>query len=293
MVKKRHHYVPRHYLKGFAIPRQFKNIWVYPKDGGEPFKTNIINTGVENYFYSTLKEDGSKDNETIENFLEREIEAPATPIIDKLRYRKPITRNEKRILAVYLVGMLTRVPKNKERVQKDIPKHIEEARQTTWKILQDGIKKNPDDKERLQNLIEETGKAFQEMEKSLIEELSLPHFEELLITILDLMNWGLWTSSSKSSFITSDNPFCFAEHEGLLSKDGRFIFPVSSKIVLIGSNDAPENIKDFAINYVQMDKETSNAINRIIIGSSSKYIYHNARVDWVSDLIQQVIQGNG
>jgi hypothetical protein len=121
MPKKRHHYIPRFYLKGFTLKNEVDKIWVYPKNGDHPYVTNIANVALENHFYSTISENNTKDSNTIEDYLAQKIEQPANPVIHKMRHGSNITYKEKRILSKYLMGIFTRVPYNRERVKRSIP----------------------------------------------------------------------------------------------------------------------------------------------------------------------------
>jgi RNase P/RNase MRP subunit p29 len=283
MIKKRHHYIPKFYLSGFTVPKEPKMIWVYPKDGSEPFKTNIINVGVEKNFYAAQHEDGKM----LEDYLAEKIEDPATPIIRKLRGNIKIGANEKRVLATYLVGMLTRVPTNRDRVSEDIPRRVVEAQKNTLKQIENQKTKLPKENKRISKLKSQVIESFKIIERDLIEELSLPYFDENLITIIHIMNWSLFTCCENSTFVTSDNPFCFTEDIGLVNDEGYFIFPLSTGLLLTGGW-APEGIKDFDINYRPLNKETHHAMNKIIISSAKKYVYHHSKNDWITTLIRKL-----
>lgn len=53
MAGMRQHYIPRFLQSGFSVERTKKNYftWVY-RLNKDPFNTNIVNNGVESYFYS-------------------------------------------------------------------------------------------------------------------------------------------------------------------------------------------------------------------------------------------------
>lgn len=68
--KKKHHYVPRFYLKNFS---QEKSIWVLNKETGHRFSRNIQEVGHENYFYSIPDIEGSLTEEQklgVESYFE-------------------------------------------------------------------------------------------------------------------------------------------------------------------------------------------------------------------------------
>lgn len=82
MAAIRQHILPRFLLKGFASRIQGKEIytWVY-KQEQEPFETNIINIGVEKYFYGGDGELSVDDEIT-------DFEGNYAPLIDELRSYK-------------------------------------------------------------------------------------------------------------------------------------------------------------------------------------------------------------
>ncbi|MEI2737155.1 MAG: DUF4238 domain-containing protein [Chitinophagaceae bacterium] len=284
MAKKRHHYIPQYYLSGFSTPGKTKKIWVYSKDGSEPFETNIINVGVEGHFYSAVIQYEGSTEKSIEDHLAQNIEGPANPVLKKLRNRIRISSKDKYILARYLVGMLTRVPTNRDRVQKDIPEMVAHARKSTQTQFEKALKSNPGDRERLIGLQQQTSNLFGKMETELINELSMPHFDETLITSVFNKNLALFVNCPGFTFPTSDNPFCFLESEGLLH--GQYVFPISSNVVLLGRPKTAG--KDSEIRYVPMDKEANFAVNRIIVATAKRYVYHSANVDWLKDIIREV-----
>lgn len=63
-IPKRHHWVPRFYLRRFAIPnpnRRAEQVWIYHRKEGEPKRTSINNIAVEKFLYSPEDEDGRRD----------------------------------------------------------------------------------------------------------------------------------------------------------------------------------------------------------------------------------------
>jgi hypothetical protein len=79
MAGNRQHILPRFLLKGFASRVERKGIytWVYSKERG-PFETNIINVGVEKYFYGGDGELNVDDDIT-------DFEGEYAPLLDELR----------------------------------------------------------------------------------------------------------------------------------------------------------------------------------------------------------------
>lgn len=84
MSGKRQHFIPRFLLEGFASHTSGDGIftWVYRK-GSSPFSTNIINVGVEGYFYT----DG---NDTQADDMITEAEGTFAPLVQELRANPPM-----------------------------------------------------------------------------------------------------------------------------------------------------------------------------------------------------------
>ena len=82
MAGDRQHILPRFLLKGFASREKRKRLytWVYSKER-EPFETNIINVGVEKFFYGGDGQLNVDDGIT-------DFEAEYAPLLDELREHK-------------------------------------------------------------------------------------------------------------------------------------------------------------------------------------------------------------
>ena len=91
MAGKRQHFIPRFLLEGFASHTSGENVftWVFRK-GSCPFNTNIINVGVEGYFYT----DG---NDTQADDMITEAEETFSHMVQKLRKSPPMTVSESQI----------------------------------------------------------------------------------------------------------------------------------------------------------------------------------------------------
>lgn len=83
------------------------NIWVYEKGSNRKFRTAI----------KTVANENNRWPESTEEYLANNVEAPAQPVLDKIRNRQPITQSEKEVIAAYMVVMLQRVPRGLERTK--------------------------------------------------------------------------------------------------------------------------------------------------------------------------------
>ena len=122
--KRIHHRQPKLYLGGFCEEPSF--LWVY--EHGKPYnpgiqkrhKFNPCKLGVtelgEKDAYATVKADGKRDFEAIEN-RHQIIEHRADVVLRKIRAQSPISIAEKDIFAEYIQNMLWRTKKHEEDIR--------------------------------------------------------------------------------------------------------------------------------------------------------------------------------
>src|SRR5438093_4688610 len=88
MEKKRHHYIPKVYLKRFCDDTG--KIYVYRKD--DPTKAIQLspdNTGFHKYYYSQPRPDGGKDHNALEDLFST-VETKWPSIVDQLHRRQNV-----------------------------------------------------------------------------------------------------------------------------------------------------------------------------------------------------------
>lgn len=99
MSGKRQHFIPRFLQTGFANEKQLT--WVYRK-GSKTFKANIVNVGVETYFYSHQGDNEADDliteaerpySSTIKSLRESNQQPPARQIAEMIAHFEVRTRN--------------------------------------------------------------------------------------------------------------------------------------------------------------------------------------------------------
>ncbi|MEK6476008.1 DUF4238 domain-containing protein [Catalinimonas sp. 4WD22] len=121
-IPRRHHYVPRYYLKGFSNPNS-NLVWTYSKRSKKaPFSTNPINVAVERDFYKLNLYEGENDVSALEKYFAEEVETPVNITLDKISEKKKINTEEKKDLSFYIYALYRRVPAAKERAKDFIPK---------------------------------------------------------------------------------------------------------------------------------------------------------------------------
>jgi hypothetical protein len=123
MPKKRHHYIPKFYLKGFIDAKNKPNIWVYDKDDGRVIKATAKNIAVEKHYFSFLNESGERDSETIENLMAK-MESEAAKVLNKIKSCSDLTGDDKLIFAGFIACMMIRVPNFRQNTENSVSEMI-------------------------------------------------------------------------------------------------------------------------------------------------------------------------
>jgi hypothetical protein len=276
---KRHHYLPEFYLNYFTDKNgQF---WVYHKDTNKFIIQTPINTAVNSYRYTWVKDKGEKDNK-IEELL-ASIESDTKPLFEKLDSSLVIENEEKYKLAIFIAFQQTRVPffqkqtdELKDKMMKDIMKLQFNSVERTKSILKELEKQKG---ENIDVNPEEMYKYIRDDKYSI--EFSK---EEYLMTMLTLsektalyflqMNWVFIFAPEGTGFIISDNPFNIVPSTdynqnygiGIITSGAQKIIPLTSK-VLLSIHD-----KGDLILKVKMNKKQIRTLNIITATNSDKII---------------------
>lgn len=281
--KRKHHILPRHYLKGFAEPPDGKFIWVYERgrvfDPGflarrhNPYRDSVAHAGAQKDFYAVRREDGSEDFETYENLVAR-LEARALPILAKLRNQAALTLEEKAAFASYVTLMIKRVRKRRGKMGA---------------VLDGQLQKFPWD--FLARLAAEQGRFSDAIRLTYGREVERARLkEELLVRstveslggierIIAQMTWECVTAEPLRGFATTDSPVVWSETVGLRGKEAFLIFPISVSVILrctwLGGRD---------LTYVRATDEEREELNRAVLCGAVKEAYYASPESWLLEV---------
>lgn len=110
MAKDNHHYVPQGYLRGFTIEGEKSLIWEYDKNTGKISRQprSIRDVCVEHHYYAQKREDGSVDNESLEDAF-HEIEDKAPRVIKSIKFtgtgKKVVIADEERVILSFFAAI--------------------------------------------------------------------------------------------------------------------------------------------------------------------------------------------
>jgi hypothetical protein len=237
---KRHHFIPKAYLRAFCD--QYGKLRVYRKDGpAEPLYQVPDATQFRKYYYSQPLQDGGQDNNTLENvFSEIETHWPET--VAKLHARSAVNDSLENIFQ-FIALQRVRVPASRDAAEALLAQTVKD----TMKIMSiDGSL--PPLPIGLEEVVEQVQVAVD------------PHQSiHSMVTMLDgmahlfkMVGWAAAHNNTGSSFLTSDNPVLWFD-PSLSFEDQRpytiqpngpifAVFPVSPKLVLIGSTESPQTL---------------------------------------------------
>ena len=285
--KRQHHITPRVYLEGFASKEQPTVVYVFEKARG-PRPLPIPVTGVQKDYYAVTRDDGTKDTQTVEDYLAHEIESPANPIIRKIRDRQMPEASEKLVLARYISAMMTRVPQHRAR-QRKTTKTVAEQEKAKWQeAIDQAIVENPAMEEKLQRLRFEALRHIDKFSSDPPDSLfanSIMDADKYASKIHN-MKWVFFITKTRQGFITSDNPVFFFESIGLVGRDdyegyGEISFPISREIALWASWQQKEE------RFLLVNEHLVREINNRTASTAQRYLYYSTSARWVDALAKR------
>ena len=269
------HYIPQHYLKGFTDPHAPSLIWVYEKGKPEPFRTNVKNIAHETDYYP----------DDVEQYLANTIEWPAQPVIDKIRKQELITPQDKARLAAYMVVMLKRVPRSRERRREMSPGIIDSVFGDLEMQLAELLAAEPTNEvllRRRDEVKQLRAKYEAEIPREIDHQLLPPETSPRLLAALQEMTWLFWVHDKEPVFLTSDNPVFYFEGIGVGQEHSEVTFPISSHIVLWATwrrNQLEE--------YVRIRETLIRELNRRTASAATRYVFHRSAEPWVMKLLNR------
>lgn len=258
------HYVPRFYLKAFAIKPKKDSIYCFDKSNSKSFLVSIKNVASESYFYDKPDEVEQK----IEKVLSV-IESSFKPIHSKIldsRDIEGLTPDEKKSLAYFVMAQEHRTREQRE----TIADMMKQAKKRLYK----------------ENLTEEFKQRYGidkwDTEEA-IKALHLSTFKQipLYADILLQMKWILFINRTPMPFWSSDHPINRFNpidakpygNLGLICKGIEIHFPLSPSVSLSFCDPSIYNLLPHRYEI----KDIQNAVfeNWFQVAHSTRYIFSN------------------
>jgi hypothetical protein len=286
--KKNQHFVPRSFLKGFAIDSEDSLIWGYDKKYSKCTGKRSINQICSfDYYYEQLRPDGSKTQMLEDGF--QAIETPAIEIIRNLSASKKLSSDDKGCLAFYIGLLLTRGPSFRDGVH-EYHKHAVEI------MLQKEYKSGrlPEPPAILKKHIVNNDIT------SVIKTVILPHVS--LQYMFNLANnisqslcnkkWDIYYIENNELFVTSDAPVIFESINpkanrtvGPTNPESLILCPITKKMLIAARPYCKSDCSGFE--FMPVKDGMVDKLNEFMCFYAQRFIYASSQSQKLLDCIRK------
>ena len=289
-IARRHHFVPRFYLKGFLDVTASQKVNVLDVENGTWFTTSTVNVAVEIDF-NRVDLDGHPIDE-LENELSQ-FEAKVAPALDRVIENMAYPNSEDLNCLLNLVGLLfVRNPgqraaqKEARRQADDLILHFLASEQGLFERHMALAKESGNIKDIPVSFLDfkravESGIYVVERNLDEQHEIEFEVIDEILPT-LGQRDWSILIPQDENTkFITCDHPVVItpkhppARPVGLGTKQTTLIFPLSPRLLLYGVLENP--LKE----VVHIDPPRVATFNTRILHHARRQVYSSENSIWI------------
>lgn len=292
--KRKHHYIPIFYLKGFTDTSG--KLCVYSKDKTESYSEVLTGVspaaiGYEKHGYTVKLPDGTTDSETIENIF-AEKESNAALLLEKIIGGQKLADNEfSTFVSDFLVTMAIRTPTTRNMIKPIANTIIKE------------IALKAKDKEIFREYINNRRKngynirfSDEEIETERQKYINIDGRYEVdkqeslmwLILMQDNFNqdfqrayWRVIGPVGEYKFLTSDYPFIYIYEKSKNKKT--YIMPLSKDYCIWGSSNS-----DFMkMNFKKRTNQIAKKFNYYIVKFAGRHIYCHFKAQSIYGLVKK------
>lgn len=258
--KKRHHYLPKAYLKAFCNSEG--KVQVYRKESPNlPLQVKPDATQFRGYYYSQPTPDGKTDNNTLEDFFAK-VEAPWPETVIKLQRRENVNDRLENIFQ-FMALQQARVPASRDATEAVLSENV---RSTINAMLKTG--KLPPPSQGLEDILDSVEISIDPHQSihAMVKTM------EVMATIFNKIGLAAVHNDTSTPFLTSDNPVAWfdptvpfeLQQPYRLKQDGKIllIFPVSPTVLLLGSTEYQKTFATHGLIHTEaISKEWVEQIN--------------------------------
>lgn len=239
MKPKRHHFIPKTYLKSFCDDEGM--IWVYRKDNPTlPFQQRPDKLGFHKKYYSQPLPDGGMEHIFLEDFFSK-LETKWTPIVEVLRRRESIGKEMIENIFQFIILQYARVPAKRDAVEKMKAARIHRLAKESNVM---GLLPPPP-----KELVGKLGENYMDHLQALVDpHLSIremPNSFHEAGKIMDRIGLNVIHNHTDVPFLTRDNPVIWFDpgvpetkmrpYDIQPDAEIRFLFPVAPNLIILGS----------------------------------------------------------
>jgi hypothetical protein len=276
--KPNHHALPRFYLEGFCSSNPANHVWVFErnklfKPALKPKQNKQLNPRPTGLKEAGLHSQGYGENEM---FLQQQ-EQLADATIFKIRKLKQINKEEKEILANYIIltwGRLEEREQERQKIYETIIKkrfYLKEAQilaafgnfETAQKLI------------KQHELLNSNAIRVEIIKK---RELVVWKSDKTLKLILS-RPWRFITPASGDYFVTTDEPVVWNESVGLFNSP--LLFPLGRSVLLYISPDGSSDVT-----YEIATNDDTRKLNERVIMHARRQVYSPFPDEWIHKILQ-------
>ena len=267
-----HHYLPQHYLLGFA---EESKLWGHDVTASRSFPTQVKSIANETEMYT----------EELERHLANIVEGPAQDAIDRVRRRIRLRDDDRELLANYIIAMWKRVPAGRNRVAGHIPQLAETLRVQIGQQLDAIAAAEPDLAGNAITRKAEVDQIIASYKENppdyfwhhTLKSGATPRTVQALLS----MDWCFLVSPGEH-FIACDNPVFFFQSEGIAADQSELSMPLSSEISLWATR-ANSNRPQ----YFTTQRSIVLELNRRSAHNAQRFLYTRDKSPWLLDFAQK------
>lgn len=231
--KRRHHYVPSVYMRGFLAGGE--RLYAYRKDNpSAPIHVPPESVAFENYYYSFVGEDGVQDNHQFENIFGT-LENRWPDVLEDLRRQDIGTAGANWFLFAFATAMRARVPASREFRAALMAVEMRAGVQALH-----AVGHLPEQLKRYENELDTVPIGINPQQTLARMSEDMKAFGDLTLRL----GFEILHNRTGRPFITSDNPVAYFDpvpSEAVMTpynaeNDIEFLFPISSDMILRGSH---------------------------------------------------------
>jgi hypothetical protein len=286
--KKNQHFVPRSFLRGFAIDSEESLIWGYDKKYNKCTGKRSINQICSfDYYYEQLKPDGKKTQMLEDGF--QTVETPAIKIIRSLSTSKKLSSEDKGCLAFYIGLLLTRGPSFRDGIH-EAHKHAIEV--MLKKMYESGV--FPEPPEILKKHIVNRDIT------SVVKTKILPHvsLKYMLDSAIDIGNslcnkkWDIHYIKNSEFFVTSDTPVIFGPVDpkinqaiGPANQESLVLCPITKKMLIAARPYYKSDCGGFE--FMPVKDGMVEKLNELMCFNAQRFVYASEKSQELLEYIRR------
>jgi len=294
--KKRHHYIPVFYLKGFTNKDGY--LYIYDKDDKPVFESSPEGIAYENHYFSFLTPEGEKDSETVENNI-MSLEGEFAKVLKKIQKEDTLSINDRIVFSLFVASMMVRVPNMRENIRKstgEMIKHIsvfmtshkDKFERMMERYERDTGKEIGMNVEELRQWMRNSDNYNVTVDKQYATAMALSLLESFAKVFFQ-MKWAFLKATDDYKYLTGDNPLKYIDptHNprsyygvGLANKNIEVSLPLSKEVCAFGSWKHREG-------FLQANNQHVKHLNRMTVMASVKFVFADRRSSDIDKLVKK------